>query len=59
MHGEQDLWFNTIQDVPFWGCSRMETVEKMPSPSQNVSHLSYNDETWQNYTLPKKDLKNI
>ena len=25
----------------------------------NLSHISYNDETWYSYTLPKKDLKNI
>ena len=25
----------------------------------NLSHISYNDETWNSYTLPKKDPKNI
>ena len=23
------------------------------------AHISYNDETWQSYTLPKEDPKNI
>ena len=28
-------------------------------PSQNLSHISYNDETWHSYTLAKEDPKNI
>ena len=24
-----------------------------------LSHISYNDETWHSYTLPKEDPKNI
>ena len=28
-------------------------------PPQNLSHISYNEETWHSYTLPKEDLKNI
>ena len=24
---------------------------------ENLSHISYNDETWHNYTLPKEDPK--
>ena len=30
-----------------------------PPPSSNLSHISYNDETWHSYTLPKEDPKNI
>ena len=32
-------------------------VQKVPSSSLNLSHISYNDETWHNYTLPKEDPK--
>ena len=32
-------------------------VLKVLSPSLNLSHISYNDETWHNYTLPKEDPK--
>ena len=28
-------------------------------PSKNLSYISYNDETWHSYTLPKEDPKNI
>ena len=28
-------------------------------PSLKQSHISYNDETWHSYTLPKEDPKNI
>ena len=28
-------------------------------PPQNLSHISYSDETWHNYTLSKDDPKNI
>ena len=45
---------NSIQDGLFRGCSRM-----MGGPPQNLSHIFYNDETWQSYTLPKEDPKNI
>ena len=27
--------------------------------AKNLSHKSYNDETWHSYTLPKDDPKNI
>ena len=27
-------------------------------PLQNLSYMSYNDESWQSYTLPKVDFKN-
>ena len=32
---------------------------KKVSPSLNLSHISYNHETWHSYTLPKEDPKNI
>ena len=43
---------NSIQDGLFRGCSRM-----MGGPPQNLSHIFYNDETWQSYTLPKEGKK--
>ena len=43
---------NSIQDGPFWGCSRMRM-------GVGLSHISYNDETWEGYTLLKEDPKNI
>ena len=33
-------------------------VKKAPLP-KNLSHISYNDETWHSYTLLKEDPKNI
>ena len=42
---------NPIQEGLFRGCSRMG--------SKNLSHKSYNDETWHSYTLPKEDPKTI
>ena len=56
--------FNAIQDGIFWGCSRMagRRGAKMPPPppsSLNLSHISYNDETWHICTLPKEDPKKI
>ena len=39
--------FNPIQDGPFWGLF------------PKTYHISFNDETWHSYTLPKKDPKNI
>ena len=45
---------NPIQDGPFQGCSRMGGEAKR-SPSLNLLHISYNDETWQTYTLPRKN----
>ena len=33
-------------------------VQKGSAP-YNPSHISYNDETWHRYTLPKKAPKNI
>ena len=50
-------YLNSIQDGPFRGCSRMGVGQKSPPP-KNLSHISYNDETWHNYTLSKEDPKN-
>ena len=46
---------NPIQDGHFWGCSRM--MEQKAPPLLHLSHISYNDETWHSYTLPKEDPK--
>ena len=43
------LDFDTIQDGPFRGCSRI---------GGQLSHKSYIYETWHSYTLPKEDPKN-
>ena len=32
---------------------------KKPPPPKSLSHISYINETWHSYTLPKKDPKNI
>ena len=45
---------NPIQDGSFRGCSRMGGEAKR-SPSLNLCRISYNDETWQTYTLTKKN----
>ena len=54
---------NPIQNGLFRGCSRIRGRggggsgfggRKAPAP-KNLSHMSYNDETWHSYTLPKKD----
>ena len=39
---------NPVQDGHFWGCSRMGPF---------LGHISYNDETWHSYTLPREDQK--
>ena len=46
-----------IQDGLFRNCLRM--VRKALPTSYNLSHISYNDETWPIYTLTKEDPKNI
>ena len=50
--------FNPVQDGHFRGCSLMGYPKKAPPP-QNLSHISYNDETWHRYTLPKEDFKKV
>ena len=52
------LFFNPIQDGLFRGCSRMGGLFASPPPLK-LPHISYNDETWHSYTLPKKDPKNV
>ena len=32
---------------------------KKALPSENLLHISYNDEAWYSYTLPKEGPKNI
>ena len=55
---------NPIQNGHFRGCSRMEWGggerggQKGSSP-YNPSHICYNNETWQGYTLPKEDPESI
>ena len=43
----------TYGDAHGWGGG-----QKSPLP-YNLSQISYNDETWHSYTLPKEDTKNI
>ena len=50
--------FNPIQDGLFRGCSRMGGAF-WPPLFQNLPHISYNDESWHSYTLPKEDPKNV
>ena len=52
---------NRIQDGLFQGCSRMRGGGGgfFAPPPGNLSHISYNDETWHGYRLPKEDSKNI
>ena len=45
---------NSIKDEPFTGSPRMVGEAKNSPPPWNLSHISYNDETWHSYTLPKK-----
>ena len=57
----RDKWeinINPIQYGPFWGCSWMEGRGKK-DPPKNLSHISFNDQTWQSYISPKEDPKNI
>ena len=49
--------FNPIQDGHFAVCYRMGGSKRSPF-LKSVSHISYNDETWHNYTLPKDNPKN-
>ena len=49
-------WLNPIRDGLFRGCSRMGGGG---GKKAYLSHISYNDETWHSYTLPKGDPKNI
>ena len=51
------LSFSSIQDGLFRGCLWMGGGTKSPLPK--IWHISYNDETWHIYTLPKEDPKTI
>ena len=53
-----ELLINPIENGLFgaahgWGAKRPPPFPKI------LSHISYNDETWHSYTLPKKDPKNM
>ena len=50
---------NPIQDGLFWGCSRMGSGAKRPSPPYDLPQISCSDETLHSYTLPKEDPKTI
>ena len=66
---QQDAWklwlldviipfkINPIQDGHFRGYSRMEGGKF--APLTKICQISYSDETWHCYTLPKEDPKNI
>ena len=45
-------YFNPIQDGLFGDCSRIGGRVDPP-------HISYSNETWHSYTLPKEDPKNV
>ena len=34
-------------------------AKSTPSPPKNLSHISYNHETWYTYALPKEDPKKL
>ena len=48
----------TLFRMGLFGAAHGWRVAKRP-PSKNLSHISYRDETWHSYTLPKKDPRNI
>ena len=53
--------FNPICDGPLLGFSGMlgkKAQHSHPRP-QNLSHISYNDETWHSYNFPIENQKNI
>ena len=45
--------------MDFFGAAHGWVVGQKSPPLRNLSHISYNDEIWQSYTLPKEDPKNI
>ena len=51
-HGNR-CYFNPIPDGLFRGCSWMGETKRPPS----LKSVTYNDETWHNYTLRKEDPK--
>ena len=46
--------FEPIDDGPFFEAAHGLGGPKMPPP-QNMSYISYNDDTWYSYTLPKEN----
>ena len=50
----------TIFRMGFFGAAHgwVEGAKKAPT-AKNLSHISYNDETWHSYILPPKNPKNI
>ena len=63
LNGQNSSWMcvNPIQDGLFWGMLTDGGWEwgKKALPPLNLLRISYNDETWHSYTLPKEDSKNI
>ena len=56
-----NFYLLTLFRMGFFGAAdgwRGGGIKKAPPP-KNLSHISYNDETWHSYTLPKEDPKNI
>ena len=49
----------TVFRMSFFGAAQGWGEGKKAPPPLNLSHISYNDENWHNYTLPKEDPKNI
>ena len=49
---------NSIQYGPFWDCLPMGGGQKGPLP-ENLSGISYNNETRRSYTLPSENLSGI
>ena len=48
----------TLFRMGIFGAAHRLGVKKAPPP-YNLSHISYNDETWNSYILPKEDPKKI
>ena len=46
-------------DCSLLACFTLVEQTQSQKGGQNLSHISYNDETWHSYTLPKEDPKNI
>ena len=51
-HGRVDA----IYDGPLQGYLRMRGGEQKGLPSLNLSHISYNDETWHSYMKNVREL---
>ena len=57
------IWYNckklTLFRMGFFGAPHGWMGDKKAPPPKNLSLISYNDETWHSYTLPKEDPKNV